>query len=121
MKRTEFIRIRLSIEELEFLKQQQEIQQAYKFRTGRSNFSGFLRELLLDRCNYHRDSLTRQNDQLRYELRKIGTNINQIARKANAGFAVPEDMEKLLGYMHTLNTQFEKYIKVVEEAWESQS
>lgn len=46
------------------------------------------------------------------EINRIGTNINQIARKANAGFATKDDMRELLFLMKSIE---QKMAKVAEQ------
>ena len=46
------------------------------------------------------------------QLSGIGTNINQIARKANAGFATKDDMRELLFLMKAIE---QKMAKVAEQ------
>ena len=46
------------------------------------------------------------------EINRIGTNINQIARKANAGFATKDDMRELLFLMKAIE---QKMAKVAEQ------
>ena len=46
------------------------------------------------------------------QLRGVATNINQIARKANAGFATKDDMRELLFLMKTIE---QKMAKVAEQ------
>ena len=42
------------------------------------------------------------------EINRIGTNINQIARKANAGFATKDDMRELKFLMRTVEQRMAK-------------
>lgn len=46
------------------------------------------------------------------EINRIGKNINQIARKANAGFATKDDMRELLFLMKAIE---QKMAKVAEQ------
>ena len=46
------------------------------------------------------------------EINHIGNNINQIARKANAGFATKDDMRELLFLMKAIE---QKMAKVAEQ------
>ena len=50
--------------------------------------------------------------ELYLEINHIGTNINQIARKANAGFATKDDMRALLFLMKAIE---QKMAKVAEQ------
>lgn len=46
--------------------------------------------------------------ELYLEINRIGTNINQIARKANAGFATKDDMKELKFLMRTIEQKMTK-------------
>ena len=46
--------------------------------------------------------------ELYLEINRIGTNINQIARKANAGFATKDDMKELKFLMRTIEQKMSK-------------
>ena len=48
---------------------------------------------------------------LRTEIHHIGNNINQIARKANAGFATKEDVRELKFLMRTIETKMTELVK----------
>ena len=45
------------------------------------------------------------------EINHIGNNINQIARKANAGFATKEDVRELKFLMRTIETKMTELVK----------
>ena len=45
------------------------------------------------------------------EINRIGNNINQIARKANAGFATKEDVRELKFLMRTIETKMTELVK----------
>ena len=55
---------------------------------------------------------TQELKDLRTEIHHIGNNINQIARKANAGFATKDDMRELLFLMKAIE---QKMAKVAEQ------
>lgn len=46
--------------------------------------------------------------ELYLEINRIGTNINQIARKANAGFVTKDDMKELKFLMRTIEQKMAK-------------
>ena len=46
--------------------------------------------------------------ELYLEINRIGTNINQIARKTNAGFATKDDMKELKFLMRTIEQKMAK-------------
>ena len=49
--------------------------------------------------------------EIRRQLAAIGNNINQIARKANAGFATKEDVRELKFLMRTIETKMTELVK----------
>lgn len=118
---TEKIRIRLTKDELSHLKKSFSESKTLCFRNGRGNFSGYLRNLLLQSSNYKNISLLKQMNSLRYEIRKIGVNINQVAKKVNSGFGTKEDIAELQIKLEEVRELLRKYEKEVEQIWESPS
>ena len=97
------IPIRVTPEELAYIKECAEASGAAKFKNGRMNLSRYLREQVLRNTGYEDVELARQLRDLQYELRKIGTNVNQIARKINSGFiGSSEDLAELKGYLRQI-------------------
>lgn len=120
-RRTEKIRIRFTPSEAEHLRKESVIFHEKKRGGGRENFSEYLREQLLGASNYKNESIQQQLKDLRYELRKIGTNVNQIAKKINGGYGTPNDLEELDEHLKKIEEEFRDYEKAVLEKWESQS
>ena len=60
---------------------------------GTKNFSAYARKMLIDGYIVHIDTGPVRAQTA--ELQKIGVNINQIARKANAGFATRSDIQEV--------------------------
>lgn len=116
---TEKIRLRLTQEELEYLKRRFTKENEVCFKDGKGNFSGFLRALILQNSNYKNINLQNQMKELRYEMRKIGVNINQIAKKINSGFGTQNVLTEVKAELGELKHLLEKYQKEVERAWES--
>ena len=54
---------------------------------------------------------TQEIKDLRTEIHHIGNNINQIARKANAGFATKEDVRELKFLMRTIEAKMTELVK----------
>ena len=106
-KREERVQVRLTAAELEHLKKCSREQGGRFVRSGRVNFSDYLRLLLLSGSGYRDEALVRQLRGLKYELRKIGTNVNQVAKKVNSGFGTPQDIERLSGYLARIEQAFE--------------
>lgn len=114
-RRTEKIRIRLTRQELEHLKKCSGSFSELQFKNGRENFSAYLRDKLLKETNYKNGSVERRMKELQYELRKIGTNVNQIARKVNGDLGTRGDVEELKQYLRSIENAFEKFQKEVDE------
>ncbi len=115
------VNIRLTEEERAHLITCMEMEDKCRFRNGKYNLSEFMRDRLLDRTGYRSDNLMKLNEDLRYEVRKIGTNINQIARKVNGGLGSSQDLLQLKTYVQNIDSVFKTYIKTVEDAWGSQN
>lgn len=118
--RTERIRIRVTPEELEHLKECSG-SSSIVFKNGRENFSGYLRQKLLLETNHKNRQLEQQMKELRYELRKIGTNVNQIAKKVNGGFGTPNDLVELKNHMERMEKIMNEFQEEVERIWQSPS
>jgi len=120
MRYTEKIRIRLTPDELKHLEQVFEKSEGSGFRSGRKNFSAFLRNRLLA-ADYKNNDLLKKHDELRYEIRKIGVNINQTVKKINAGFGDRTDIAELQKCLKAVEEKTEEYIRMAGEEWESQN
>ncbi len=118
--KTEKIRIRVTPEELEHLKKCSG-SSSVVFKNGRDNFSGYLRSKLLLETSHKNQQIEQQMKELQYELRKIGTNVNQIAKKVNGGFGTPNDLVELKNYMNRIEKVMEELQKEVENIWQSPS
>lgn len=101
-KRYKRVEIHLTEEEHRHLKKQVSY-------TGLSTES-FIRSLIMGLTLYPRPP--DEYAEIRRQLAAIGNNINQIARKANAGFATKDDMRELLFLMKAIE---QKMAKVAEQ------
>lgn len=61
--------------------------------------------------------LEQQLRDVKYELRKIGTNVNQIAKKINGGFGTADDLQELEQYLKRIEKIFAKFRKEADEVW----
>ena len=118
--RTENVKIRFTKAEKAYLKRKAQESKYHRFRNGHVNFSEYLRESLLENSNYKSASLKRQMLDLQFELRKIGVNVNQIAKKINAGFGTAQDLKKVNDNLQEIQEQMERYLQEVEKLWRSQ-
>ncbi len=118
--RTEKIRVRLTEKELEHLKKCSSASNN-RFQNGRTNFSEYLREQLLTGSRYTNGEVVRQLRELKYELRKIGTNVNQIAKKVNSGLGTSEDLYWLTEYLTRIEAAFKKLEQEADATWRSRN
>lgn len=111
--------IRFKEEEYEFLEKKMTSLDA----SGRNykNFSQFARECLLSNNGYHSTMIKHQLADIRFEIHKIGVNVNQIAKKVNGGFGTHTDIKELKDSLEKIETAFEEYEDKVAKIWQSQS
>ncbi len=120
MNRTENIKVRLTPEEREYLK---EASRSFfqKQPPSRVNFSEYIREKLLMESGYRNKKLGQLLLANRYELRKIGTNINQVAKKINSGFGTKQDLALLQEDLAEIHSQMEALEEEIGKLWQSQN
>lgn len=53
--------------------------------------------------------------ELKYQIRKVGTNINQIAKKINAGFGYAVDATYAIEEVQKIEQSFERLLEIVED------
>lgn len=111
--------VRFRKDEYEFL--QQKMSHADASGKRYHSFSDFVREYLLSNSGYHSSMVKHQLADIRYEINKIGVNVNQMAKKVNGGFGTPADMKTLQVNLIKIQVLFEEYEKKVDELWQSQS
>lgn len=88
----------------------------------RDNLSAYIRQLLFSQSGYKDEETVKLLRDLKYELRKIGTNVNQVARKINGGYVGSSaDLMELKGSLARIEEAFAKMRKEVEEPWQSRS
>lgn len=86
----------------------------------RDNLSAYIRQLLFSRSGYRDEETVKLLRDLKYELRKIGTNVNQIARKINGGYVGSSaDLIELKDSLARIEAAFDDVKKEVEEPWQS--
>lgn len=111
--------IRFHEDEWEFLKKKMRSLDAsgenYK------SFSDFVREVMLSNNGYYSRMMKHQMEELRWEIHKIGVNVNQVAKKVNSGMGTPGDVRDLKSDLEKIETLLEQYERKVNEVWQSQS
>lgn len=84
---------------------------------GTRMFSSFLRDSILECNGMQSEAMKKSLHQLRWEMNKIGTNINQATKRINAGYGYKEDITELLANQNMLKLLLEEYINSVEKKW----
>ena len=116
MKRDRDFNLRLSEPEYIYLKKCAEGAE-FRFKNGRVNFSGYVRSMLLEKSGYKNTTYLRQLRDVAYELRKIGTNVNQIAKKINQGhIGSSDDLAELKAYLERIEKTFDELKNNVPES-----
>ena len=91
-------------------------------KTQEKNVSAYIRKCIFEQSD-NPAAIKKELRDLSYQVRKIGVNINQVATKINAGYAVPVDIDNLLIYLKKVEEEFlrlENNLKE-REAWRSQN
>lgn len=106
------IPVRFRQSEYEFLK----LQSTLADESGRKykSFSEFVRETLLANHQYNTPFVKMQLADLRYEIHKIGVNINQATKKMNSGYGSQRDVEILKCSLKSIEEILTEYIEKVE-------
>lgn len=73
--------------------------------------SDFIRESSLERSGYHSRIIKEQLCDLKYEIHKIGINVNQVTKKINSGLGTYKDVE----YLECSLAGIENHLKTYEE------
>lgn len=94
---------------------------AGRTKNGNVNLSGYMRNQVLSAAGIRNTALASNAGKLHYEMRKLGVNVNQIARKLNAGIGTEKDVEILHEKIGRIEQLLEQYIAGVDELWQSQN
>lgn len=90
-------------------------------KSGGINYSKFYRKHLLSQTNHKNEELKKLQENLVYQVRKIGVNINQITKKINAGYGNPSDALLLADELREVELLMDKVIGECEKRWQSQN
>lgn len=116
MKRSRDFKLRLSDEEYERLQAMAEKDELSQTKRGRKNVSAYVRQCTLLRPeNLQQKEMQKELRNIRYQIFKIGVNINQVVHKINAGFGNQLDIEILEDELRKLNANFEKMVTELGE------
>lgn len=116
MKRDKEFKLRLNDEEygrLLALAEQDELSQT---RNGKKNVSAYVRQCTLIKPEaIQKMEIQKELKNIRWQINKIGVNINQAVHKINAGFGNQFDIEILEEELKKLNGTFEKMVAELGE------
>lgn len=82
------------------------------------SFSKFIRDSLLEHNGISSDAVKKQMHELRWEINKIGVNINQATKHINSGYGSIKDVQSLLENQRELKELLEKYVEEAEKKWQ---
>ncbi|MBO5259030.1 MAG: MobC family plasmid mobilization relaxosome protein [Agathobacter sp.] len=105
----------------EYVSLQEDMNKRKDHVPGKDDFSTYAREKLLAKSYYQNLRIQREINELRYEIRKIGVNINQIAKKINGGFGTRNDLIVIIKRLDEIEQLMDSYEKKVEDSWQSQN
>lgn len=120
-KKEKFIGIRVSESEYNRLKEIAADTPYGRHENGTVNLSGYMRNQVFSVAGIRNAALTSNVKELKYEIRKLGVNVNQIARKMNAGIGTERDINVLHKKMGEIEQLLSHYIEQMEEIWQSLS
>ena len=110
---TRYIPFRIEEKEYEKLKQ---IAKEKKYKS----FSAFIRDSLLEHNGIPSKAMKKQMYDLRWEVNKIGVNINQATKRINSGYGSRQDIQMMIANQAELKILLEKYLEEMEKPWQSQ-
>ncbi len=85
-------------------------------KTKEKNISAYIRKKIFYGINRPQD-LKKELENLNYQVRKIGVNINQVTAKINSSYANPNDIKILKNHLHDVEIGFMEMIRKIEETY----
>ena len=110
---TRYIPFRINEKEYQTLKKIA-VEKKYK------SFSAFIRDSLLEHNGIASKAMKKQMYELRWEVNKIGVNINQATKRINSGYGNRQDIQMMIANQAEIKILLEKYLEELEKAWQSQ-
>lgn len=107
-----YIPFRLSEKQFNNLKERAE-KQGYKD----GEFSAFIRDSLLESNGIKSDTVKKELYQLRWEINKVGTNINQATKRINSSNGRYSDVVDLLSNQEKIMSLIEEFENKIEDIW----
>lgn len=111
------VKIRFTREEYELLEQMAEQDAETKRRSGNKNRSAYIRKCIFKTSHSARLDLKKELKDLKFQIRKIGVNINQVAAKGNSSYVTGNDIKALRESLHMVEIQFLEMIRKIEETY----
>ncbi len=103
MKKELYLHVRMDEETMQILKNA-------AAQNANGNVSDYIRNLIRKDSRQMTDDLAVGIHGLEHQMIRIGNNINQIARSANAGLMTPAQRERLMDEMHEVRLRTEQLI-----------
>lgn len=117
MRREVIVPVRFSKEEYQYLREKAGEKPEAHFRNGGVNFSKFLRGMILEASGQKGSWLKAELRNISYQIRKIGVNVNQIAKKINSGYRGKEEAGRLEEHLRSIEQDFERLLEKLEEGY----
>lgn len=105
--------VRMTTTQYENLMRAAEKNPRYKLKSGRINVSEFIRTRIFS-FQKNPDEVEKKIDGLIFQMRKIGTNINQVTKKINSDLGTANDISVLKLYLNNLQEETERVVEFLE-------
>ncbi len=114
-KRDHFIATKLTEKEYEYVCKMADADKDTRWRSGRKNLAAYVRKCILQFSGYQKEiQIKKELNELTYQVRKIGVNINQAVKKINVNFYDVETTERLHDGLDQVETMLKTLIQKLE-------
>lgn len=110
LSKNQYVGVRLSENEYQTLKRKAEIDSASKTKKGQINISKYIRKQILE-SETDLICTRKQMDDLIYQIRKIGVNVNQVTKKINADQGSLRDVRELQEALVAIENQLKEFVR----------
>ena len=114
-KRETYMKIRLTKKEHDLIIDAAEKDNVSKTKKGRNNVSAYARNAIFSSLSGKSKSIEVELRELKFQVRKIGVNINQVVKRINSGFEFSSDEHQLLLKLASVEKQLENLALSIEE------
>ena len=111
--RNVFIGVRLTQKEHDYLYKRAKQDPDTCYKNGEKNLSGYIRKCALKESGYSDIHIQKAIDNMAYQIRKIGVNINQATKKINSGYGTSKAVPELQAEMAQLNESFNEFLSKI--------